>query len=315
MKPFPDHAGSVLLQADPTGGRLSDWATSAWSAELAKVSGTPITVRDIAVSIIVVVVGFFLSRIVSHLLTRLLARRFQMTAGGAATIQTLSFYVLFAVTVVTALGLANFPLTAFTIAGGALAIGIGFGSQNLMNNFMSGLILLVERPVRVADLVLIQGTHGTVEHIGARSTRIRTVDNTQMILPNSFFLENAVVNYTLSDDVLRSQIEVGIVYGSPTRQAAELIHKAITEQEKILSDPRPRVLFEAFGDNSLVFQVLFWIRARTILERREIQSELMYRIDDLFREADIVIAFPQRDVHLDASQPVPVRVVSERPEK
>ena len=208
-----------------------------------------------------------------------------------------------------ALRTVNFPLTAFTFAGGALAIGIGFGSQNIMNNFISGLILMLERPVRANDLVELENTHGVIEHIGARSTRIRATDGRHLIVPNSFFLENNVVNWTLSDDLIRTPLSVGVEYGSPTRLVQQLIHQALEENPKVLQKPKPIVIFSEFGDNSLNFDAHFWTRARSPMDVHQLCGDVRFRIDDLFREHDLVIAFPQRDVHLDSASPIEVRMV------
>jgi small-conductance mechanosensitive channel len=277
------------------------------------ISGMPLTVGTVLLSLVLLVLGYGVSRRLSRLLARFAARRLNLETGHATALETLGFYVLFIAFAITALRLVNFPLTAFTIAGGALAIGVGFGSQNLMNNFMSGLILLLERPVRVGDLVEVEGTYGTIENIGARSTRVRASDNTQIIVPNSFFLQSNVVNFTLSDDVIRTQVNVGVIYGSPTRRVESIIRQVLKEHPRILDDHEPRILFSDFGDNSLNFVAFVWIRARSIMERRQIESDVRFRIDDLFREAGIVIAFPQRDVHLDGTGPIDVRLIEHRP--
>jgi potassium efflux system protein len=286
-----------------------------WNVTIISVSGEPITVGDVVIAALLLALGYFVSKLLSRLLARALGKRLGLDTGARDAIRTLGFYVLYVIFAFASLNLVRFPLTIFTIAGGAVAIGVGFGSQNLMNNFISGLILHLERPIRKGDLVSVEGTHGIVESIGARSTRIRTTDNTQMIVPNSFFLQNSLVNYTLSDDVVRTHITVGVIYGSPTREVERLILSAIREHPRVLQEHEPRILFIDFGDNSLVFEALFWLRARTILERREVESDLRYRIDDLFRQAGIVIAFPQRDVHLDAARPLPVRLVGEEPKR
>ncbi len=284
-----------------------------WNHSLVQVGGEAITVGNILLAVMLLALGYFISKILSRLIARTLGKRLGLDTGARDAVQTLGFYLLFVVFAFTSLNLVQFPLTIFTIAGGAAAIGVGFGSQNLMNNFISGLILHLERPIRVGDLVSVEGTHGIVEAIGARSTRIRTTGNTQMIVPNSFFLQNSLVNFTLSDDVVRTQITVGIVYGSPTREAERLILRALSEHERVLRDHEPRILFTDFGDNALIFEALFWLRARTMLERREVESDVRFRIDDLFREAGIVIAFPQRDVHLDTTRPLAVTLVRESP--
>ena len=207
--------------------------------------------------------------------------------------------------------ITRFPLAS---VGAALAIGVGFGSQNVMNNFISGLILMLERPIRADDLVEVEGNHGIVEHIGARSTRIRSTDGRHIIVPNSFFLENNVVNWTLSDDLLRSSVKVGIVYGAPTRLAEQLIQRVVSEDPDILPKPPHEIVFDDFGDNSLNFEVYFWARVRSPMAARRIKSRMRFKLDDLFREHGIVIAFPQRDVHLDSLKPIEVRVLGEGPD-
>jgi potassium-dependent mechanosensitive channel len=308
----PQSPGPAVQQAVDSGIRhIRRSIGDTWSYVVTTVDRQPITVGTLVVALLLLLVGFVLSRRLSRALARTLTQRLKVDAGAAAAIETLGFYTLFAAFTLWALRTVNFPLTAFTILGGGLAIGIGFGSQNIMNNFISGLILMLERPVRAGDLVELEGTYGTVEHIGARSTRIRAGDHTQIIVPNSFFLEHNVVNWTLSDDVVRAMVEVGVVYGSPTRTVERLIHQVLAEHPSILQHPPPRILFAAFGDDALGFQAYFWIRARSMMERLAVESDVRFRIDDLFREAAVVIAFPQRDVHLDSARPLEVRLVSD----
>jgi len=280
-----------------------------WDYTLIRTSDVHITVRIVVLAIVLVVVGFVFSRLVSRGLARLLGRRLRLEIGAVAAIEALGFYVLFISFVVTSLTLAQFPLTIFTIAGGAVAIGVGFGSQTIMNNFISGLILHMERPIRSGDLVEVEGTHGVIERIGARSTRIRASDNTNIIVPNSFFLENKVVNFTLSDDIIRTQVRVGVVYGSPTEDVQRIIRRVLEENPRVLAEPEPKIIFADFGDNALQFDAYFWIRARMIMDRRQVESDVRFQLDTRFREAGIVIAFPQRDVHLDAAAPLSVRLV------
>lgn len=286
-----------------------------WRAEIVRIGGEPVTVGSVVLAILLIGLGYFVARLLSRATGRVLARRATFEPGAVESIQTLSFYVLFLAFVFTSLNIVQFPLTVFTIAGGALAIGVGFGSQNVMNNFISGLILLFERPIRTGDLVSLEDTYGVVEHIGARSTRIRAPENTQMIVPNSYLLENRLTNFTLSDDIVRSTIDVGVAYGSPVREVERLLRQAVTEHEHILKERPPKVLFSSFGDNALGFEALFWLRARSILDRRQVQSDIRFRIDELFREAGITIAFPQRDVHLDTLRPLSVRLVNAEDER
>jgi len=152
--------------------------------------------------------------------------------------------------------------------------------------------------------------YGTVQRIGARSTQIRTGNNLDIIVPNSSFLESNVVNLTLGDDRYRTQVNVGVIYGSPTRDVTRLLKHAAVEHGRVLDRPEPFVWFSEFGDNALIFELHFWVKVRTVSDRRRIESDIRYRIDQLFREAGLVIAFPQRDIHLDTTSPIDVRLFS-----
>lgn len=294
------------------GERLSAaWGVvkSVWNYEITSVQDSPITVRKVVIGLVLLILGTYLARVLANQLVRRFLPRFGLSEGAAAAVQSLLFYLLVVTVAMLSLRVVNVPLTAFTILGGALAIGIGFGSQNVVNNFISGLILLAERPIRVGDLIQTEDLIGTVEHIGPRSTRVRGPENMDIIVPNSSFLERNVVNWTLSDDRYRTHITVGVVYGSPTREVTKLIRKALEEHGKVLSKPEPIVLFADFGDSALIFEAHFWIRMRRVMDRRITESDIRYRVDSLFREAGIVIAFPQRDVHLDSQAPIQVQLL------
>lgn len=287
------------------------WETTKkiWSYEITSLQDHPITVSKLVIGVILLVLGTVFSRVIARMIGTRLLPRFGLNEGAAAAIQSLLFYLLLLTVVMFSLRIVNVPLTAFTILGGALAIGVGFGSQAVMNNFISGLILLAERPIRVGDLVKVDEVLGAVAHIGPRSTRLRSPENIDYVVPNSFFLEKAVVNWTLYDERFRTVVKVGVAYGSPTREVAKLIRKAVEEHGKVLDAPGPIILFDDFGDNSLNFEVHFWVRMRRFMDRRIIESDIRFRIDALFREAGITIAFPQRDVHLDSLSPLQVQML------
>lgn len=287
----------------------SHWLKTCWNYELTSIDDQPITVSKIVGGLILMLLGYVFSRAISRLIGRRILPRFGMNDGVSTAIQTIAFYFLVASFGFVSLELINIPLTVFTFMGGAVAIGVGFGSQNVLNNFISGLILLAERPIRVGDLVDIDGLYGTIEHIGARSTRVRTGSNLEIIVPNSKLLENNVTNWTLSDTRIRTSVNVGVSYGSPTRQVENLLRDALHDNSKILAEPEPIILFTEFGDNSLNFEVHFWIHMRTMMDGRRVESEVRHTIDRLCRQADISIAFPQRDVHLDSAAPIEVNLV------
>ncbi|MFC1611141.1 mechanosensitive ion channel domain-containing protein [Myxococcota bacterium] len=295
--------------------QMSHRLLDAWQYEIVTIDDNPITVSTILTAILLFLLGYYVARYLSRLLGARLLPRFGLQTGATAALQTLTFYLLFLFFTLVALRMINVPLTVFTVLGGALAIGVGFGSQNIVNNFISGLILLIEQPIKADDLIEVDGTYGKVERIGTRSTRVRTFSNIHIIVPNSTFLEKNVINWTLSDNLVRVEVAVGVAYGSPTREVERLILKALDEHDRIVDHPVPEVFFTEFGDNALAFRSYFWIYLNSQNDRRRIESDVRFRIDKLFREHDITIAFPQRDVHLDTLKPLDVRVVADRPAK
>ena len=313
-------AGKLIVEigGDVRAWSVAEWLAGAWhyfsavwNKELVKIDdANSLTVGKLIVGVLLVFGGFIVARMLSRLLGSRLHQRLGFNQDRAEAVQSLSFYVMVALFTLFALRFVNVPLTFFTFLGGAIAISVGFGSQNILNNFISGLILLAERPIRVGDLIQIVDLYGTVEHIGTRSTRVCTGDNMEIIIPNSSFLENNVQNLTLGNNIIRSRVSVGIAYGSPTRDAARLMKRAAEEHGLVLDSPEPYVWFVEFGDNSLIFELYFWVEVRNIAERRRIESDMRFKIDHLFRDAGISIAFPQRDVHLDTASPLKVQMVA-----
>lgn len=235
-------------------------------------------------------------------LIRKLSKRLLEKGRDANIVQLVNrvlWVALIAILFFTTLSMLNVPLGAFAFITGAIAIGIGFGAQNIINNFISGWILMGERPIRIGDLLEVDGNLGRVEAINTRSTRIKRVDGVRIVIPNSHLLENMVVNWNLGDEDIRIFISVGVAYGSPVRQVAQLIEQAVSEQEDVLQEPAPRVLFQDFGNSALLFESYFWTQLKPGGNLRQLRSEIRFRIDELFRENDITIAFPQQDVHLD----------------
>lgn len=195
-----------------------------------------------------------------------------------------------------AMSLAGVELKSFAFLAGAFGIGIGFGLQNIVNNFVSGIILLFERPVRVGDALVIDGKWCTVRKIGLRSTIVETPDRAEIIVPNSEFISQKVTNWTLSSSIARIVIPVGVAYGSDIDKVLALLSEAAKEHELILQNPTPSPIFTAFGASSLDFEMRVWVAdADSMLA---VRSALLQSIDRLFRQGGIEIPFPQRDVHL-----------------
>jgi len=276
---------------------------AAWNYELFAVQDQPVRVKTMLSVLLLVVLGYHASRWVSEQVSHRVFKRFGMNTGRRAAWQSLWFYALFVVVLVVAFNRFHISLTQFSVVSGALAVGIGFGSQNLISNFISGIILLIERPVNQGDVIEIDGRRVTVEQLGVRSTIVRTLENTHMVVPNSRLLEQPVINWTLSDEVVRQQFRVGVAYGSPTRRVAELLEAVLHGIENVRKEPAPIVNFADFGESALLFDLYFWA---SIADRLESENELRHRIAEVFAREKITMAFPQRDVHLETTKPLHV---------
>ena len=285
------------------------WIGEIWEFELWVIGEHSVTVKKVVIALIIMTVGIIFARYGRRAVGKRLSRRKLLDQTAVAATEKILYFIILLLTALFALNVVNIPLTAFTFLGGAIAIGVGFGAQNLINNFISGFIIMAERPIKIADMIEVEGNFATVEDVGARCTRIRTAGNVHILVPNSHFLEKSITNWTLSDKKVRAKVTVGVAYGTPTREASRLMIKAAHDHERTLKDPEPFVLFTDFGNNSLVFEVYFWLSMGRLMERRMIESDIRFRIDDLFREAGIVIAFPQQDVHLDTSKPLDLRIM------
>jgi len=279
-----------------------------WHYQLLSVGdGKGLTVGLLVIAILVFIAGLLLSAWLARLMAARLARS-NMAPDNVAMLRKLAFILLAIVTALVSLSVMNVPITALTFISGAVAVGVGFGAQNIVNNFISGWILMSERPVRIDDFIEIEGSRGVVEAIGNRSTRIRRIDGVHIMVPNSLLMERTLINWTLVDRNIRTSVTVGVAYGSPVRTVETLIQQALKENRDVLKDPPPLVVFDDFGDNALMFEMLFWCRIRGgEKELRIVRSDLRYRLDELFRENDITIAFPQRDLHLKTAAPLIIR--------
>lgn len=289
---------------------MLDEFRAVWDTVLFTASGDQvITIGQLVLVVALLVFGYLGSRFLGYLLGKRLAAM-KLRPDVIYVLKRIVFFGILILVVITALGLLGIPLTAFAFATGALAIGIGFGAQNIINNFISGWILMAERPIRIDDFVELDDAFGVVEQVGTRSTRIRRSDGVHMLVPNSLLLERTVVNWTLVDREIRTNIRVGVAYGSPVNKVAELILQGVTDQVESKAEPAPSVVFEDFGDNALIFDAFFWCDVGGEKALREIRSAIRFRISELFEKNDIVIAFPQRDVHLDSGGPLEIRLLN-----
>lgn len=268
-----------------------------------------VTVGKICLALLIFLVGYWLAGVISRIVEPVAVRRLGIDRNQAHVIRRWMRAVLIILLVLFSLKSVNIPLAVFAFAGGALAIGIGFGTQTLLKNFISGIILLFERPFRIGDVVDVQGQRGTVRSIGIRSCLVHLWDGTEQLIPNSALLENIVTNWTYSDRLVRFSIKVGVAYGSNAGLVADLLAMVAANHELVQKKPSPQVLLMEFGDNALHFELRYWLDV-VQCSCPMVGSDLRRRILTSFAENHISIAFPQRDVHLDSLRPIQVQLLS-----
>jgi len=236
----------------------------------------------------------------AHLVRSRVLTLTRIDPGVQETVVLLTRYVLTFVCALVVLQAWGVDVRSLALVASVLGVGIGFGLQNIANNFVSGLVVSLERPVQPGDFVRVGELMGTVERIGARSTEIRTLDSVSILVPNSRFLDTEVINWSHGDPLHRLHVPVGVAYGSDTGKVRAALLEAARHHPIVLSDPRPRVEFRGFGDSSLNFELLVW--SRDPRSQFRLQSDLNWRIEDSLRRHGIQVPFPQRDLHLRSPQ-------------
>jgi len=216
-------------------------------------------------------------------------------------IQRLITYGLITVGVLIAMASMGINMTTLTVIAGGLSVGLAFGLQEIFNNFVSGFILLFERSLEPGDIVQIGENTGTVQQLGIRSTMIKTRDNVELIIPNSYFLTEVVTNMTRSEDLVRTRIKVGVTYNANPREVQEVLLNVARQHPNVLTEPPPAVQFQDFGDSSLDFILFIW--TEHALRSPVLTSDLRYTIWDALTEHNIEIPFPQRDLHIRSGVP------------
>ncbi len=262
-------------------------------------------------AVIVLLVIYTLSVVIKEALRERVLKDRDLEPGLKDSIVRITGYVLWMTGILIALRVVGISATALTVVFGALGIGLGFGLQNIFNNFLSGIILLFERPIQVGDVIEINGIWGTVKEINVRSTRVTTFDNADMIIPNSDFISQSLTNWSFRDARVRRSVEVGVAYGSDIDLVRQILVDVVYQHPRVLRRPHPEVLFTDFGESALIFKVRFWVHVDWFLM---IETDVRFDIDKQFRENNIRIPFPQRDLHFksDKSSPVPGKEAQEQ---
>jgi small-conductance mechanosensitive channel len=264
--------------------------------ELGSISFTPVS---LALGLVLLAITLLIQRLLRRLLTRKFFPRFKLNPGLANAWATLIGYIflVLALVIILPVTFQGLSWATFSVMLGAVSFGIGFGLRNIADNFVSGLIILLERPVKVGDRVTVDELSGVVTSIRARSTTVQTNDNIEVIIPNSRFISEPVINWSHNDHRVRFKIPVGVHYDSDVFRVREVLERAVLEHDGILRDPAPSAKFMEFGDSALQFEVRVW-SADWSLRPGALRSDLNFLIWKHLKEAGIEIPYPQRDLHI-----------------
>ena len=276
----------------PLGRVVGRWLSSDLGMGFAE---TGVTFGDFFAFFIVLWVSWIIARLVSFVLKEEVLPRLHMQQGVPFALTTFTRYAIIAIGFVAAVSVLGVPLDKVTIVLSALGVGIGFGLQNLVNNFVSGFVLLTERPIRLRDKVEIDDILGNVSSIGIRASTIRTFDGAEVIVPNGDLISGRVINWTLAARQQRVTIPLGVAYGTDPNQVLGILRKVADANEKVFKSPPPLALFRGFGESSLDFELRIFMDPSDVLD---VPSEVHVAINDALKEAGIEIPFPQRDLHL-----------------
>jgi potassium efflux system protein len=255
-----------------------------------------LSLGDVIGAILIIIFTLVAARNIPGLLELGILRRINLQPGGNYAVITILRYIIITVGLLTAFSQVGVTWSSVKWLAAAVTLGIGFGLQEIFANFVAGIIILFERPVRLGDVVTIGDVSGRVTQIKIRATTIKQFNNRELLVPNKEFITGQLINWSLCDNILRFEIPVGIAYGSDTAKATEILNELVSKHPNILETPAPDVLFQSFGASSLDFILRGFVNHYDYLLTT--QSDLHYQIDNAFREAGIEIAFPQRDIHI-----------------
>ncbi len=260
-----------------------------------------VTLGSILLFLVSVYVAFWIARTVRLILRDEVLPKMELPRGVDNSISSLSYYALVLIGLMVALAAAGFETSQFAIIFGALGVGIGFGLQNVVNNFVSGLILMFERPIQPGDVVEVSGTSGKVRAIGMRATTLTTFDGADVVVPNGTLLSEKLINWTLSDMNRRIDVDVGVAYGSDPRRVMALLSEVALGTPGIVPEPAPAIVFKGFGASSLDFGIRAW--TNDFGDWVTIRTEMTARVYEALAKEGIEIPFPQQAVHLRSVAP------------
>lgn len=261
--------------------------------------GTAISIRSLATAAVVLYLFLAVAWILRDLLRNVVQPRLAADPGTMNTITVVSNYAIIGIGVLAAISILGFDLSALAIIGGGLSVGIGFGLQELVANFISGILLLFEQTLRPGDIVEVSGQRGTVNHLYMRATVLRTIDNVQVFVPNKTLLTSTVATYTSTDRTVRRTLQIRTSYDADPQRVRDLLQNLTTSHGRVLATPAPAVFFTGFGESSLDFEIALWLGDSNFAD--QVLSDLRFMIYKEFKKNNIEIPYPQRDLNLRTS--------------
>lgn len=246
--------------------------------------------------LVLLIVGILISKLLKHLIGKRIAKSLKVSRHQAITIQKVIYYICIVVSIYIALSALDIPLSTITFLVGGIGIGVGLGLQHYFNNVWSGIVLLIEKPFKMGDVVEVKGIIGRIWDINFRSFRIHTEENIDIIMPNSVVLEEGLINWTKDDQKVLSSVRIGIGYESDIDFATQIMIGAASGVPGVIADPSPFVLFREHGNSSLIFEVFFNVKITNKLERWQFESQVNYALNRALRKNNIEIPFPKLDI-------------------
>ena len=284
--------------------KVESWLSRILNTTLVTINQTPITPASLIIFALIVLASVFVTRVFTRLVFDRLLKKLHIKEGVRYTLRRLTEYVCILVGIIIAFQFVGIDLSGLAVIFGLLSVGIGFGLQNVTANFVAGLVLLFERPIKIGDRITVGEVEGDVEEISLRATKIRTLNNISIIVPNSQFVTSNIVNWSYGDLRIRLDIDVGVSYGSDLDVVLASLKEVALENPKVLKEPAPDVLLRDFGESSWNMRLRLWIDNPQ--GHHGIRSDINCAIVRKFREKGVEIPFPQRDIHVRSPLPLPI---------
>ncbi|MEX0844914.1 MAG: mechanosensitive ion channel domain-containing protein [Balneolaceae bacterium] len=309
----PNSADSIVSEdyafqiPNPSNYEISETLQYIWDllqVQLFSIQNSPVTFFKLIIFILLIIGFSFLASFVKRMLNNRILPGFVKDSGLRYTLSRMSQYILVVIGIFISFQFLGINMTGLAVIFGFLSVGIGFGLQNVTSNFISGLIVLFERPIKVGDRVSVNDIEGDVEEINIRSTKVKTLDNISIIVPNSEFVSKDVINFSHGDPTYRLSIDVGVSYSSDLDKVLKALNEVAEESDHVLKTVKHDVHLRSFGDSSWEMKLLVWVP--DVKNRYNVQNELNQAIVRKFAEYEIEIPFPQRDLHIRSSIDIPV---------